>query len=127
MELKYSKEMSGIENCPLSNEKGDIEVVRLVKSNPATNEDIKPHSLIHTKLSSNCLAWGLSVYKKPQDINDVKNVMSKRLKGKYTLASVFKITDEMGVKYQTTENLKHYTFFPKKDLDLLSIFVTETI
>jgi hypothetical protein len=126
-ELMYSEEISKIDNCPLVNESGRIEVVRLVKNKPATEDDLIPHSKLYPKLADNCIAWGLSVYKKPKVLKDINDIMSKRLKGKFTIASSFVITDEMGVKYQTTDNLSHYTFFPKKELDLLSTFATENI
>lgn len=125
--LMYSEEISKIDNCPSKNEKGSIEVVRLVKNNPAKIEDLKLHSEIHPKLAGICEAWGLSVFKKPTEIRDVKKILSKKIAAKYNLASYFTITDDMGIKYQSGSNKKHYTFFPKKDLDLLSTFVTENI
>jgi hypothetical protein len=125
--LMYGEEISKIDNCPSKSEKGSIEVVRLVKTDPATKEDLILHSKIYPKLADKCEAWGISVFKKPTDIKDVKKILSKKIASNYNLASYFTISDDMGIKYQNGSNKEHYTFFPNKDLDLLSTFVTENI
>ncbi|AWM12448.1 hypothetical protein DI487_00175 [Flavobacterium sediminis] len=127
MKLKYQDKINEIDNCPLANERGSVKVIRVGKSNPATNEDLKPHAILFPKYKDLCQAWGLSVFKYPTTSDDIKNILPRKLSERFDKTHVFTITDSMGVKYQIGDNQSHYTFFPNEGIDLLSTFVTNNL
>lgn len=124
--LKFQDEINKIENCPSSNLNGNLEVYRLLKTNPASEDDIVPYSVLKPKYKNNCLAWGLSVWSSSLPPNELINLLSNQLKEQVKYAGYFEINNEMGVKHKSGKNY-HYTYFPNEDIDLLNIFEIENI
>lgn len=123
MELKYQTQIDSIENCPLANQYGSLILYRCVE-NPITPNSIEVHAVLHKpKYHDICQAWGLSFFR---DVNAAKEMLRNLSKKKQKQVNVQAIascliTDNDGIKY-ATNNKKHYTFFPKVDLDLIDRF-----
>ncbi|MFD2726271.1 hypothetical protein [Hyunsoonleella rubra] len=123
MELKFQEKINKIDDCPANNESGDKNLYRFILSVPMNSDSFKPHSLIYKpKFDNICIAWGLSTYDSLKSANEALQNLPKKTREKFTAIAVSKITDEDGIKY-STKNKKHYTFFPKKEVNLLTKFV----
>lgn len=122
MELKFQENISKIDGCPSNNEIGDKTLYRFVLSVPINSDSFEPHSLIHKpKFDNICIAWGLSTYDSLKSAKEALQNLPKKTREKFNAIAVSNITDDDGIKYPT-KNIRHYTFFPKKDVDLLSKF-----
>ncbi|TDN93395.1 hypothetical protein DET49_104121 [Salegentibacter sp. 24] len=122
MELKFQERIDNIEDCPAINENGDKTLYRFILSVPMDSNSFKPHSLIHKpKFDNICIAWGLSTYDSFKSAKEALQNLPKKTREKFTAIAVSDISDDDGVKYPT-KNKRHYTFFPKKEVDLLAKF-----
>ncbi len=123
MELQFQENINKIEGCPANNEGGDKTLYRFIMSIPLDSDSFKPHSLIHKpKFDNICIAWGLSTYDSLKSAKEALQNLPKKTREKFTAIAVSEITDADGIKYPT-KNKRHYTFFPKKEVNLLSKFV----
>ncbi len=123
MVLKYQKEIDKINNCPLSNEKGDKDLFRFIKEKPLSDNSFAPYGVINKKkYSHTCKAWGLSAYNSLKNANEVLQNLPGGTRESFVGIAKATITDNDGVKYQTGRNKNHYTFFPDNNLNLLTKF-----
>jgi hypothetical protein len=121
MELNFQEQINSIENCPLDNHTGDKVLFRCVED-PINENSFTPQAVLcKPKFQDYCVAWGLSVFSNYTHASQILNSLSKNKKVKYSAIAKSTITDEDGIKHCLTNN-NHYTFFPKKDLDLLTKF-----
>ncbi len=121
MKLKYQKEINSIANCPVDNQKEEKILFRCVE-NPMTNDSFLPQAvLLKPKYQKYCPAWGLSMFSNYDSAKQVLKSLSKKKGSKYKSIAKSNITESDGVKH-CGNNKKHYTFYPEKDLDLLSKF-----
>lgn len=122
MKLKFQDEINKIENCPNTNEDGEIKLYRFVSSIPLSNNTFEPHAKIHKpKFNNICIAWGLSTYNTLDNaVQALKNLPKKR-RNSFCGIAVAIIDNSDGVKYLSRSN-GHYTYFPKDKLDLLTKF-----
>ena len=122
MKLKHQDKIDTIDNCPLENINGDVELYRCVES-PITENSFTPQAvLLKPKHQNNCMAWGLSLFKTLESANQTLNNLSKTKKIKYSKVAVGTLTDQDGVKNCNKKRKKHYTFYPNENLDLVSKF-----
>ena len=122
MELKFQESINKIKDCPSDNEDGNKTLYRFILSVPLDLDSFKPHSLIHKpKFDNLCIAWGLSTYDSLKSANEALQNLPKKTRKKFIAIAVSEITDEDGIKY-STKNKRHYTFFPKKEVNLLTKF-----
>ncbi|TDW45950.1 hypothetical protein EV144_107142 [Flavobacterium sp. 270] len=121
MELNFHEQIKSIEKCPLDNHEGEKTLFRCVENPISTNSFIPQAVLLKPKFQDYCIAWGLSVFTNYEHANQILNNLSKSKKVKYSAIAKSTITDEDGIKHCLTDK-NHYTFFPKKDLDLLTKF-----
>ena len=121
MELNYQEELSNIENCPAQNENGDKLLFRCVESVVNDASFIPQSVLLKPKYQDLCIAWGLSLFDNLNSAKQTLKSLSQNKKSNYTHIAQSTITDAHGVKH-SAKNTNHYTFFPKKDLDLVSMF-----
>lgn len=122
MALKYNDEISLIENCPSNNESGDKTLYRFAKL-PVNNDSFIPHSVIYKpRFKNKCIAWGLSTY---DSLSAAKQAYKNLPKGKRLQLDAIvsgKVRDKDGIKYQSTNNSRHYTFFPEDNLSCVNLF-----
>lgn len=121
MELEFQEDINKIEDCPLGNENKDKILYRWV-SNPLTIEDFIPHSIQKSRLKKKCIAWGLSTFDSVAALNEKLENLTPVMKEKFPQIAKANITEETGIKYKSTQTNGHYTYFPKKGVDLLTIF-----
>src|SRR5690554_2147800 len=122
MTLKFQENIDKIEGCPAKSENGDKTLYRFILSVPLDSDSFKPHSLIHKpKFDNICIAWGLSTYDSLKSAQEALQNLPKKTREKFTAIAVSEITDDDGIKYPT-KNKRHYTFFPKKEVNLLTKF-----
>lgn len=122
MELKFQENISKIKGCPAGNEAGDKTLYRFITSLPLAENSFKPHSMIYKpKFDNLCNAWGLSTYDSLSSATEALKNLPKKTRKKFMAIAVSEVTDNDGVKYPTS-NKRHYTFFPKKELNLLTKF-----
>lgn len=121
MELKYQKEISTIENCPVEHQPGEKILFRCVEE-PMTENSFVPNAvLLKPRFENNCLAWGLSMFSSYDSAKQTLQNLSKSKRVNYSKIAKTNVTDKDGVKH-CSKNKSHYTFYPEKDLDLLSKF-----
>lgn len=121
MELKYQKEINSIDNCPVENVKEEKVLFRCVED-PMNDDSFLPQAVIlKPKYQKFCLAWGLSMFSNYDTAKQTLKNLSKKKSNKYNSIAKSNITENDGVKH-FGKNKKHYTFYPEKDLDLLSKF-----
>ena len=121
MELNFQEQISLIDNCPLDNHTGDKILFRCVE-NPISENSFTPQAVLcKPKFQDYCPAWGLSVFSNYSHANQILKSLSKNKKVNYGGIAKSTITDDDGIKHSSTDK-NHYTFFPKKDLDLLTKF-----
>lgn len=121
MELNFQKEIDKIDNCPANNEIGEKTLFRFIKK-PIDKNSFTPHSIIHKpKFNNLCNAWGLSTYDSLRSAKEAFKNLPAKTRLKFDSIAFAKVTDKDGIKYHT-KNKVHYTFFPKKNLDLISKF-----
>jgi hypothetical protein len=124
MKLKHQEHIDLIENCPLENQKGEKILYRCVE-NPMSPRSFDPYAVMNKpKLKENCLAWGLSMFTDLKSAKQILNNLSQKKKDSINIQGIAsgKVTDNDGVKH-SSKNSKHYTFYPKNDIDLISKFV----
>ena len=122
MTLKYQKKIESIENCPVDNFQGEITLFRCVE-NPMTQKSFIPNAVLQKpKLENNCMAWGLSLFKTYDSAKQMLNNLSKNKKVNYANIAKGVITDNDGIKHGSTKNEKHFTFYPKESIDIVSKF-----
>lgn len=121
MIFEYQEKIDLIENCPNNNEVGDKILYRCVENPMSENSFIPNAVLLKPKHSNNCLAWGLSLFNNYNSAKEMLNNLSKNKQVKYSGVAKSVLTDLDGIKH-CGKNKKHYTFYPKKDLDILSKF-----
>jgi hypothetical protein len=122
MKLKYQEELGSIENCPVENIKGEITLFRCVESPMDENSFIPNAVLLKPKYQQNCMAWGLSLFRNYNTAKQMLNNLSKKKLVKYSDVAKGILTDEDGVKNCNKKSKKHYTFYPKENLDIVSKF-----
>ncbi|KAF2518280.1 hypothetical protein E0W68_09665 [Flavobacterium salilacus subsp. salilacus] len=121
MELKYQYEISLIDDCPVNNESGNKMLFRCVEEN-MTEKSFTPNAvLLKPKLQDNCLAWGLSLFSTYESAKQMLKSLSKNKRVNYSRIAVVNVTDDDGIKH-CSKNELHYTFYPKKDLDIINKF-----
>lgn len=123
MELKYQSQIESIDNCPLDNLLGEKILFRCVE-NPMTPKSFEPYAALNkAKFKDNCLAWGLSMFSDLKSAKEILKNLSQNKKQKVNLSSIAycKLTDNDGIKHNS-KNRNHYTFYPKKDFDLIDKF-----
>ncbi|OJX54368.1 MAG: hypothetical protein BGO88_12020 [Flavobacterium sp. 38-13] len=122
MELKYQKEISTIENCPIENLSGEKILFRCVEESMTENSFLPNAVLLKPKFEKECLAWGLSLFSSYDSAKQVLQNLSKSKKVNYSKIARTNLTDNDGIKH-CSKNKSHYTFYPQKNLDLLTKFV----
>ena len=121
MQLEYQDKLNSIENCPLENQKGEKILFRCVE-NPMTENSFIPNAvLLKPKFQDNCLAWGLSLFSNYDSAKQMLNNLSKNKQINYSNIAKSNLTDLDGVKHYG-KNKKHFTFYPKKNMNILSKF-----
>lgn len=121
MEVKYQNQLEQIENCPVENLKGDKILFRCVE-NPMTEKSFVPQAvLLKPKFNDNCLAWGLSLFSNYDSAKQMLNNLSKNKQINYSDIAKSNLTDLDGIKH-TSKNKNHFTFYPEKNIDILSKF-----
>lgn len=121
MKLKYQDKLDSIENCPVENQKGEKILFRCVE-NPMTENSFIPNAVLQKpKLQNNCLAWGLSLFSNYDSAKQMLNCLSKKKQVKYSTIAKTKLTDFDGVTHNSTNKI-HFTFYPEKNIDILSKF-----
>ena len=121
MQLEYQEKLDLIENCPLENQKGEIVLFRCVE-NPMTHSSFIPNAvLLKPKFQDNCLAWGLSLFSNYDSAKQMLNNLSKNKQVNYSNIAKSNLTDFDGIKHYS-KNKKHFTFYPKKNINILSKF-----
>lgn len=122
MELKYQKEINTIENCPVEHQPGEKILFRCVEE-PMTDNSFKPNAvLLKPKFEDNCLAWGLSLFSSYDSAMQTLKNLSKSKRVNYSKIARTNLLDSDGIKH-CSKNKTHYTFYPEKNLDLLTKFV----
>ena len=121
MELNYQEELNNIENCPTHHENGDKVLFRCVESVVNDSSFIPQSVLLKPKYQDLCVAWGLSLFDNLNSAKQTLKSLSQNKKSNYTNIAQSTITDAHGIKHSAT-NRSHYTFFPKRDLDLVNMF-----
>lgn len=121
MKLNYQKKINKIKDCPLGNEKGGKTLFRCVESKLTKNSFIPNAVLLKPKFQNNCNAWGLSVFNTYESASQMLKNLSKKKRLNYSKIAKGYITDDDGIKYMS-KNKKHYTFFPKEELDVIEYF-----
>ncbi|MEK6495469.1 hypothetical protein [Myroides odoratimimus] len=118
MKILNIEQFQHIADCPLGNKTGEIELFRIVLRN-SMSESFIPHAIKMPKLKGECKAWGLSLYKsEKRAIQALKNLSKKKAGDGIAVAN---ISDSHGIKYQTGDDLTHFTFYPFENF----VFLTE--
>lgn len=120
MNLLHQEQIEKLDNCPTSNQSGEIKLYRWVNKD-YMETSFTPHAF-KEKFKNNCEAWGLSTYNNKQKALEYLNSASSNIKKKYNSIAFCNINDESGIKHQSGNNLHHYTFYPDKDFDLVNNF-----
>ncbi|PSG90893.1 hypothetical protein [Aurantibacter aestuarii] len=125
MSLKYQEIIKSIDNCPLENEDGTVALYRYVNK-PFLKTDFEPQAVIRKpKFSKDCNGWGLSTFKSTKSAHAILNCMPKFMRKKFNAVAKMEVANKDGVKYQTSGDINHYTYFPNDSIDLFSKFVIE--
>lgn len=120
MEFAHNEDIVKINNCPSSNEVGEKKLYRCV-SNPLNEKSFIPYGL-KPKYKNLCEAWGISTYNNLETAKNQLKSLSKNLLNNYNSIAVAIVNDSDGIKYQSGQNLNHYTYFPEKNIDLKKKF-----
>ncbi|MFI8377465.1 hypothetical protein [Leeuwenhoekiella sp. NPDC079379] len=121
MKLKFQANIERIKDCPANNERGEKIVFRCVESELSEKSFIPNAVLLKPKFQDHCIAWGLSVFSTFDSANEMLKNLSKNKRVNYKKIAQARITDEHGIKYGS-KNKKHYTFFPKEELNVIENF-----
>ena len=122
MKLRYQEEIEEIENCPVTHEKGNRVFYRWIKDH-LNEESFEPHAILHNGRFKNlCEGWGISLFISLSAAKEVLNNLPPKKRLQYKSIAKGEIFESEGIKYYT-KNEKHYTFFPKDDIDLVSKFM----
>lgn len=121
MKLKFQTNIEKIKNCPANHEQGEKTLFRCVESDLTEKSFIPNAVLLKPKFQDNCIAWGLSVFSTFDSANEMLKNLSKNKRVNYAKIAQANITDEHGIKYGS-KNKKHYTFFPKEELNVVENF-----
>ena len=121
MDLEHSEEIFKIKNCPNQNEIGTKKLYRCVL-NPINNDSFIPYGF-KPKYKDICEAWGISTYNNIETAKNQLKSLPKSLLNNYNSIAVATVNDNDGIKYQSGQNLNHYTYFPEKSIDLTKKFI----
>ena len=121
MKLEHHEEIVKIINCPNSNEVGEKQLYRCV-SNPLSKNSFVPYGF-KPKYKNICEAWGISTFNNIETAKNQLKSLSKNLLNNYNSIAVAVINDSDGIKYQSGQNLNHYTYFPEENIDLTKKFI----
>lgn len=120
MKLDYQEELNRIDDCPAENDSGNVKLYRVVEKE-MTNKSFWPVATLKPKYKNTCKAWGISCFTKKNRAKKALKGLSRNKQVKYRKIAEGVVKDGHGIKNSDKINL-HYTFFPKKDIDLNSIF-----
>lgn len=120
MELLNKEHFEKLDNCPLENTNGEINLFRWVNTNDIENS-YTPFGF-KEKFKNNCLAWGLSTYNSYNSAIETLNNLPNSTREKYNAISSCLIKNTDGIKHQSGKNKNHYTFYPIKGFDLSNNF-----
>lgn len=121
MKLLNQDEINKIDGCPSENFKGKLRLFRWVNSNNI-EQSFDCYASTKPKYAKECIAWGLSTYKSRKSAIEVLKNLPTGMQKKFNAIAACEIEDSDGVKYQSRENINHYTFFPIKEFDMVSKF-----
>ena len=126
MELYYHKEISEIENCPLNNYEKDLVLFRYIQNEIVNVEDLMPKAANpkNKKMQGQCNCWGLSTFNNIGSLINSYKLMNAKLQARFTHIAKITVDKEFGIKYQSGNDLCHFTVFPYLKDDVLSNFVT---
>ena len=125
MELNFKENIDAIEGCPDHNVSGKKKLYRFVKL-PLDKNSFIPHSVIYKpKYKNKCIAWGLSTYDSLKSAKQVLMNMPETRRQDFDAIAFGEVNDGDGIKYQSTKNLRHFTFFPVEELDCTVLFNVE--
>ncbi len=124
MALYYQENIDSIENCPLPNHDGDLELFRLIKSSSITHEDLLPKSANprFKAVQFECESWGLSTYDNLKSAINNFLLMPENLRLRFTHVAKVTVTADFGIKCKTFEDKSHYTLYPLEDENILDKF-----
>lgn len=121
MTLHFQKEIDKIENCPNNHSKGNLTLYRVVE-NPVSQDSFLPQAvLLKPKYKGYCEAWGISLFSRYETATMNLKGLSKKKRPQYRAIAESLIEDSDGIKY-CGKDKRHYTFFPRVELDLVEKF-----
>lgn len=121
MKLINQEEINKIDGCPSESYKGTLKLFRWVNSENI-EQSFEFYGSTKPKFAKDCIAWGLSTYKSKKAAIEVLKNMSAGMQKKFNAIASCDIEDSDGIKYQSRENLNHYTFFPITEFNTASKF-----
>ncbi|HCE54393.1 MAG TPA: hypothetical protein DER05_05040 [Lutibacter sp.] len=122
MKLNFKEEIEAIDGCPGTNESGTKKLYRFVKL-PLDGKSFIPHSVKHKpRFKNNCIAWGLSTYDTLKSARQAYKNLPETRRAEFDGIAFGDVKDIDGTKYQSTKNLRHYTFFPLEKLSCVALF-----
>ena len=126
MILEHQEEITQIENCPTSNDRRSLKLYRYALEIPMKQEELQPYAIrFPERYSKECLGWGLSFNSNLDDMKASIAIGSKKNKRKYKAIYSISIDDTIAVKHQSTATQSHYTVYPAKGINLISMFTLE--
>lgn len=122
MILNYKEEIEAIDGCPGTNESGVKKLYRFVKL-PLKKDSFVPLTINKPKFKDMCEAWGLSTFDTLKSARQRYRNLPEAKRQEFNAIAFGKIDDVDGIKYQSTKNKRHYTFFPVDELNCVELFV----
>ena len=121
MKLVNQEEINKIAGCPSQNYTGSLKLFRWVSSEDMLNS-FECYATSKPKFANDCIAWGLSTYRSKKSAIEVLKNLSIGMQRKFDAIAVCEIEENDGIKYQSRDNINHYTFFPRTNFDSVSRF-----